>query len=170
MLLCVGAVAAGWVGIPHLLGGGAHFSEFLSPVLGNPEGHGTESLEWLMMGVSIVTGLAGIGFAYFMYVVRTDLPEKVAEQFSAAYRILFNKYYVDELYSFLIVRPSLWVASNVLVGVTDAKVIEAVVNGVPGAIGGFSRRLRKIQTGFLQHYATIMAMGVLLIVALVLLR
>jgi NADH-quinone oxidoreductase subunit L len=170
MLLCVGAVAAGWVGIPHLLGGGAHFSEFLSPVLGNPEGHGTESLEWLMMGVSIVTGLAGIGFAYFMYVVRTDLPEKVAEQFSAAYRILFNKYYVDELYSFLIVRPSLWVASNVLVGVTDAKVIEAVVNGVPGAIGGFSRRLRKIQTGFLQHYATIMAMGVLLIIALVLLR
>jgi NADH-quinone oxidoreductase subunit L len=170
MLLCVGAVAAGWVGIPHLLGGGAHFSEFLGPVLGNPEGHGTESLEWLMMGVSIVTGLAGIGFAYFMYVVRTDLPEKVAQQFSAAYRILFNKYYVDELYSFVIVRPSLWIASNVLVGVTDARVIEAVVNGVPGAIGGFSRRLRKIQTGFLQHYATIMAMGVLLIIALVLLR
>jgi NADH-quinone oxidoreductase subunit L len=170
MLLCVGAVAAGWVGIPHLLGGGAHFSEFLGPVLGNPEGHGTESLEWLMMGVSIVTGLAGIGFAYFMYVVRTDLPEKIAGQFSAAYRILFNKYYVDELYSYVIVRPSLWIASNVLVGVTDAKVIEAVVNGVPGAIGNFSRRLRKIQTGFLQHYATIMAMGALLIVALVLLR
>jgi NADH-quinone oxidoreductase subunit L len=170
VLLCVGAVAAGWVGIPHLLGGGAHFSEFLSPVLGNPEGHGTESLEWLMMGVSIITGLAGIGFAYFMYVVRTDLPEKVAEQFSVVYKILFNKYYVDELYSFMIVRPSLWIASNVLVGVTDAKVIEAVVNGVPGAIGGFSRRLRKIQTGFLQHYATIMAMGVLLIIALVLLR
>jgi NADH-quinone oxidoreductase subunit L len=170
ILLCVGAIAAGWVGIPHLLGGGAHFSEFLSPVLGNPEGHGTESLEWLMMGVSIVTGLAGIGFAYFMYVVRTDLPGKVAGQFSAAYRILFNKYYVDELYGFMIVRPSLWIASNVLVGVTDAKVIEAVVNGVPGAIGGFSRRLRKIQTGFLQHYATIMAMGVLLVIALVLLR
>jgi NADH-quinone oxidoreductase subunit L len=170
MLLCVGAVAAGWVGIPHLLGGGAHFSEFLGPVLGNPEGHGTESLEWLMMGVSIVTGLAGIGVAYFMYVVRTDLPEKIAGQFSAAYRILFNKYYVDELYSYVIVRPSLWIASNVLVGVTDAKVIEAVVNGVPGAIGNFSRRLRKIQTGFLQHYATIMAMGALLIVALVLLR
>jgi NADH-quinone oxidoreductase subunit L len=170
MLLCVGAVAAGWVGIPHVMGGGANFSQFLGSVLGSPEGHGSEALEWTMMGISIGTGLFGIGFAYFMYVARTDLPEKVAQQFSAAYRILFNKYYVDELYSFIIVRPSLWIASNVLVGVTDAKVIEAVVNGVPGAIGGFSRRLRKIQTGFLQHYATIMAMGVLLIVALVLLR
>jgi NADH-quinone oxidoreductase subunit L len=170
ILLCVGAVAAGWVGIPHLLGGGADFSEFLKPVLGNPEGHGTESQEWLLMAISIITGLAGIGFAYFLYVMRTDLPGKLAQQFSAVYRILFNKYYVDELYSFMIVRPSLWIASNVLVGVTDAKVIEAVVNGVPGAIGGFSKRLRKVQTGFLQHYATIMALGVLLIVALVLLR
>jgi NADH-quinone oxidoreductase subunit L len=170
MLLCVGAVAAGWVGIPHLLGGGANFMEFLKPVLGNPEGHGTESLEWLMMGISIITGLSGIGFAYFMYVMRTDLPEKVAGQFSAVYRILFNKYYVDELYSFLIIRPTLWVSSNILVGITDAKVIEAVVNGVPAAIGGFSKQLRKIQTGFLQHYATIMATGILLIMALLLLR
>ncbi len=170
ILLCVGAVASGWVGIPHVLGGGANFMEFLKPVLGNPEGHGTESLEWLMMGISIVTGLAGIGFAYFMYVLRTDLPGKVAGQFSAVYRILFNKYYVDELYSFLIIRPTIWVSSNVLVGVTDRKVIEAVVNGVPGAIGGFSKRLRKVQTGFLQHYATIMAMGALIIIALVLLR
>jgi NADH-quinone oxidoreductase subunit L len=105
-----------------------------------------------------------------MYVKRSDVPVKLAEQFSAAHRILFNKYYVDELYSFLIIRPTLWISSNVLIGITDAKVIEAVVNGVPGAIGGFSRQLRKVQTGFLQHYATIMATGVLIIVALMLLR
>ncbi|MEJ2684083.1 MAG: NADH-quinone oxidoreductase subunit L [Candidatus Sulfobium sp.] len=170
ILLCVGAVGAGWVGIPHLLGGGAHFTEFLGPVLGNPEGHGTVSQEWLMMAISIITGLAGIGFAYFMYVMRTDLPEKVAEQFRLIYRLLFNKYYIDEIYSYLIVRPTIWAAGNILIGVTDRHIIEAVVNGVPEAIGGISRRLRRVQTGLLQNYAAIMATGALIIVALMLLR
>jgi len=59
---------------------------------------------------------------------------------------------------------------NVLMAITDAKIIEAIVNGVPNTIGAFSQALRKIQTGVVQHYATIMAMGVLLIVALMLLR
>jgi NADH-quinone oxidoreductase subunit L len=176
LLLCVGAVSSGWIGISNLIGetiGVEHinwFTQFMGPVLGHPEAQGTVSQEWTVMTVSSLAGLSGIGLAYFLYVKRADLPGKLAQQFSAAHRILFNKYYVDELYGFLIVRPSLWIASNVLVGITDTKVIEAVVNGVPGAIGGFSRRLRKIQTGFLQHYATIMAMGVLLMVALVLLR
>ena len=67
-------------------------------------------------------------------------------------------------------KPAFWIAKNVLIGVTDAKIIEAVVNGVPAAIGGFSRQLRKVQTGFLQHYATIMALGILAIIALMLLR
>jgi NADH-quinone oxidoreductase subunit L len=170
MLLCVGAVAAGWVGIPHLLGGGAHFTEFLKPVLGSPEGHGTESQEWLLMAISIVTGLAGIGSAYFMYVMRTDIPGKIAGQFSIIYRLLFNKYYIDEIYSFLIVRPTIWAAGNILIGVGDKKIIEAIVNGVPAAIGGVSRKLRRVQTGFLQHYAAIMATGALIVLALMLLR
>jgi NADH-quinone oxidoreductase subunit L len=170
MLLCVGAVASGWVGIPHLLGGGAHFTEFMKPVLGHPEGHGTHADEWMVMAVSIIAGLSGIGLAYFMYLKRTDIPVKLAEQFRGAHRILFNKYYVDELYSFILIRPAIWIAKNVLIGITDAKMIEAIVNGVPAAIGGFSRQLRKVQTGFLHHYATIMATGILIIVAWMLLR
>ncbi len=170
MLLCVGAVAAGWVGIPHLLGGGAHFTEFLKPVLGNPEGHGTESQEWLLMAISVITGLAGIGFAYFMYVIRTDIPAKIVVQFRLIYRLLYNKYYIDEIYSFLIVRPTIWAARNILIGVGDKRIIEAIVNGVPAAIGGVSRKLRRVQTGLLQNYAAIMATGALIIVALMLLR
>ncbi|MGC2061740.1 MAG: NADH-quinone oxidoreductase subunit L [Thermodesulfovibrionales bacterium] len=170
MLLCVGAVASGWVGIPHLLGGGAHFTEFMKPVLGHAEGHGTHSEEWMVMAISVAIGFTGIGFAYFMYMVRPDLPGKLSRQFSAVHRILFNKYYVDELYSAVIIRPTIWIAKNVLIGVTDARIIEAVVNGVPAAIGGFSQQLRRIQTGLMHHYAVFMAMGVLIIAALLLLR
>ncbi|SPP99959.1 NADH-quinone oxidoreductase, subunit L [Candidatus Sulfobium mesophilum] len=170
MLLCVGAVASGWVGIPHLLGGGAHFTEFMKPVLGHPEGHGTHAEEWMVMAVSVAVGFSGIGLAYYMYMVRKELPAKLAAQFSGVYKVLFNKYYVDELYSFILIRPTIWIAKNVLIGITDAKIIEAIVNGVPAAIGGFSSQLRKIQTGFLHHYATIMAAGILIIVAWMLLR
>ncbi len=170
MILCVGAVAAGWVGIPHLVGGGAHFTEFMKPVLGHPEGHGTHAEEWMVMGISVLVGFAGIGLAYFMYMVRPELPARISQQFAAAHKILFNKYYIDEFYDFMIIRPTIWIAKNVLIGVTDARIIEAIVNGVPNAIAAFSSGLRRIQTGLMQHYATIMATGILLIIAMMLLR
>ncbi len=174
MLLCVGAVAAGWVGIPALIGEkiGVHnyIAEFMKPVLGHPEGHGTHGEEMVVMAISILVGLAGIGLAYFMYILRPDLPGKLTQQFSAVHRVLFNKYYVDELYSAIIVRPAIWTAKNVLIGVTDARIIEAIVNGVPSLIGSISAGLRRIQTGLMQHYATIMATGILIFIALMLLR
>lgn len=170
MILCIGAVASGWIGIPHLLGGGAHFTEFLKPVLGHPEAHGTHAEEWMVMGISIIAGFSGIGLAALFYLAKTDIPVMLAQKFNAAYQVLWNKYYVDELYSFIIVRPTIWIAKNILIGITDARIIEAIVNGVPKGIGQFSRILRKVQTGLLQHYAVIMALGVLVIVAMMLLR
>lgn len=170
MVLCVGAVAAGWVSIPPILGGHANFAEFMKPVLGHPEGHGTHAEEWMVMGISVLVGIAGIGLAYFMYILRPELPGRISLQFAAVHKVLFNKYYVDELYDFIIIRPTIWIAKNVLIGITDARIIEAIVNGVPNAIAAFSSGLRRIQTGLMQHYATIMATGILLIIAMMLLR
>jgi NADH-quinone oxidoreductase subunit L len=169
ILLSLGAIAAGWVGIPHLLGGESHFAEFLKPVLGHPEAHGAHNEEWMVMGISVIVGLSGIGLAAYLYLARTDIPVRLANTYSAVYNTLFNKYYVDELYSFLFVRPTFWAARNILVGFTDAKIIEGIVNGVPKSIGEFSETLRKIQTGLAQHYAIIMAAGAFFIIALVLL-
>ncbi len=170
VILCVGAVASGWIGIPHLLGGGVHFTEFLKPVLGHPEAHGTHAEEWMVMAISVIAGFSGIGLAALFYLAKTDIPVMLAQKFNAAYKILWNKYYVDELYSFIIVRPTIWTAKNILIGITDARIIEAIVNGVPKGIGQFSRILRKVQTGLLQHYAAIMALGLLIIMAVMLLR
>jgi NADH-quinone oxidoreductase subunit L len=147
-----------------------YIAEFMKPVLGHPEGHGTHGEEMVVMLISIAVGLAGIGLAYFMYILRPELPVRLSQQFNAVHRVLFNKYYVDELYSFIIVRPAIWTAKNILIGITDARIIEALVNGVPSAIAAFSSGLRKIQTGLMQHYATIMATGILIIVAIMLLR
>ena len=81
--------------------------------------------------------------------------------------MLWNKYYVDEFYDYIIVKPTIWVARSVIVGITDGKIIEGFVNGLPRAIGGFGGLLRKFQTGIAHHYAVIMALGLLAIVAIV---
>jgi NADH-quinone oxidoreductase subunit L len=169
MLLAVGALCGGWVGIPHVLHGGAHFAKFLAPVVGHPEFHGTHAQELRVMATSTTIALSGLIIAAIFYLMKTDIPVRLAQKFNIPYRILFNKYYVDELYHYTIIRPTLWIANKALVGFTDAKIIEGVVNGVPKSIGDFSETLRKIQTGLAQHYGIIMAAGAFFIIALVLL-
>jgi len=168
MFLAVGAVAAGWIGIPPILGGGAHFAEFLKPVVGHPEFHGTHAEEWAVMGLSTLLAFTGLGLAMVMYLRKSNLPAKLASAFSGVYKVLYNKYYVDELYSYTIVKPTLWLANKVVLAITDGKIIEGVVNGVPGSIGWFSEKLRKVQTGLAQHYGIMMAAGAVFIIAVVL--
>ncbi|MBI4686589.1 MAG: NADH-quinone oxidoreductase subunit L [Nitrospirae bacterium] len=168
MLLAVGAVAAGWVGIPHILAPHSdRIGEFLAPVLGHPKGEGTHAEEWFVMGLSTVIGLAGILTAYAMYGKKTDLPQKIGSAFQPIYKLLYNKYYVDELYDKTIVRPVLNASQKVFLGFLDGKIIEGTVNGIPALIGAFGERLRKIQTGMISHYGLVMAAGALIIIWIV---
>lgn len=173
VVLAIGAVASGWVGIPPLIGeflGIEHsdkFGGFLAPIVGHPHGEGTHGEELMVMAISIAVGLIGIATAALFYLKRPELPVKLGTTFKGAYKVLWNKYYVDEIYSFLIVKPTLWVAKNIVVAITDGLLIEGIVNGIPKMIGGFSAELRKIQTGFVHHYAIIMAFGALIVIALI---
>ncbi|MDI6889386.1 MAG: NADH-quinone oxidoreductase subunit L [Thermodesulfovibrionales bacterium] len=168
MLLAAGALGAGWVGIPTILGGGAHIAHFLEPVLGHPELHGTHAQEFGVMGLSTTIALSGIVIAAILYLIKTYLPLRLAQGFSGIYRVVFNKYYVDELYNLTIVKPGLWIADSFIERFTDAKIIEGIVNGVPRSIGRFAGILRKVQTGITQHYAIIMAAGVFILIVLIL--
>ncbi len=177
IILAIGAIASGWVGIPPLMGkvfGIEHsdrFGEFLAPVFGEahhlPEGSHSEEL--FVMALSIAAGLLGIIVSAIMYLRKTDLPDRMGERFSSIYKILWNKYYVDELYDLIIVRPTLWIANSIIVNVTDGKIIEGAVHGVPAAIGRFSQGLRRLQTGLVHQYAAVMAIGAFLIIVMALL-
>jgi NADH-quinone oxidoreductase subunit L len=169
MFLAFGAIFAGWVGIPPILGGGNHFAHFLQPVVGHPEFHGTHAEELTVMIVSTCIALFGLALAAFMYYRKSDLPRQISQTFSVVYNILYHKYYIDEIYNFLFVQPTLWVARKILVGFTDAKIIEGVVNGVPRTIGIFSQVFRKIQSGIANNYAIFMAAGAVFIIALAIL-
>jgi len=168
IILAAGAIGVGWVGIPEVLGGGAQFAEFLKPVVGHPEFHGTHAQEFGIMGLSTTIALSGLVIAAILYLVKTGIPVRLAKNFSFIYRVLFNKYYVDELYSYILIRPTLWIANSFIGAFTDAKIIEGIVNGVPKSIGRFAGVLRKVQTGITQHYAIIMAAGVFIMIVLML--
>ncbi len=170
LLLCVGAVASGYAGIPHLLGGSDNFTEFLSPVLGHPHGEGSHTIEGIVMGLSIFIGIAGIIVAAFMYLKRTELPQMLSRRLNPLYRVLFHKYYVDELYDFSIVNPSKWAARYIINYIADSIIIEGIVNGVPSFIGWMSQQIRRFQSGIVQHYSMIMAGGLFIIIALVLIK
>ena len=169
LILGIGAVASGWVGIPPLLGGREHFAEFLAPVVGHAKGHGTHAEEWTVMIGSVILGFTGIAGAAFVYLRKSAIADTLSQRFSFIYQLLWNKYYVDELYDFIIVRPAFWIAKNVIVGVTDGKIIEGIVNGVPELIGRFSLWLRSLQTGMVHQYAAVMAVGAFVVIAMVLL-
>jgi len=163
LILAVGAVAAGWFGIPHVLGGHNRWEAFLEPVVGHPPGHLSGSTELLLMLISILAGAVGIALAWYIYIFRPTLAARVAGRVPRAYRLSLNKYFIDEIYIRGLVEPTLVFSRRVLLGIVDLGIIEKIVNGVPAAIGRFSGVLRKVQDGRVSHYLVYMAGGVLFV-------
>lgn len=168
LILAVGAVSAGWVGIPSVVGGNNAIAHFFEPVLGHPHVHAGHSEEWMVMGISVAVAIGGIFLSWVFYSLKPEIPKSLAASFRGIYTTLWNKYYVDELYDFIIVRPTKWIAVNVLMAVTDGAIIEGIVNGIPKAIANLGSKLRKLQTGYVQHYAMSMAIGLFVIITMVL--
>ena len=166
--LAIGAVAAGWIGMPAVLGGSNWIGHFFEPVAGHPPVTATHGEEWMVMGISVASGAAGMLLSWVLYVRNPALPAWLAGRMKGIHTVLLNKYYVDELYDFLIIRPITWAAKNVLSATTDNKIIEGIVNGVPRGIRTIGERLRKLQTGYVQHYGIGMAIGLVVIMALAL--
>jgi NADH-quinone oxidoreductase subunit L len=166
IFLAIGAVFAGYVGIPPIFyEHGDKIGEFLAPVLGHPHGEGTHADEIFVMAASILVALAGWFLAHRMYIKNTELPERLKSRFPSVHNILFNKYFVDELYSKALVQPMLKASDKIFLGFFDGRIIEGIVNGVPALIASLSRGLRRIQTGMLATYGIYMAFGALCIIA-----
>ena len=105
--------------------------------------------------------------AAYLYVYRTDLPDRIAGAFSRLYRLVFNKYSVDEIYDALIVRPLVRVSDRVLFGFVDVRIIDRTgVDGTAGFVRGVADRgLKYLQTGFAQSYVLVMLVGCVALVA-----
>jgi len=169
VVLAILSLTAGWVGIPAE--GLNAIDPFLAPVLAAPEaaGHAADhAMEYLLMAVSVLVAAGGIGLAYVFYVRSPALPARVAASAAGLYRLSFNKWYVDELYDAIVIRPTVALAHALWRGV-DVFIIDGAVNGVGRVTQAWGTVLRVMQSGQLQHYALFMALGAVLMVGLYLL-
>ena len=121
------------------------------------------ALERTLMLVSSVVALAGIGLAWFFFRKRPESADAVAAGAAPVYRVLLNKYYVDELYDAAIVQPIKRLSQGVLWKVVDAGLIDGAVNGAGSVVSGGSTVLRRLQTGSVRAYAVSLFLGVVLV-------
>ena len=175
MLLAVLSVVGGFVQIP-LVAGAQRLDEFLHPVFADaaalmPAGHAihSEGAEIGLMLISLAVALVGIFVAYRFYVADPAIPRRLAEQARGIYRLLLDKYRVDEAYDSLVVQP-IYRASVRLWEQFDAGVIDGAVNGVGRQIERGSALLRQAQVGYVQVYALILTLGAVVVIGYLALR
>ena len=116
------------------------------------------------MGVSLGVAIVGISLAYYLYLKNPEAPGKIASTFKTLYRVMFNKYYMDEIYNAIFVQPirrgSEWLWHSV-----DDSGIDAIANGAGRLCTGLSGVLKRLQTGYVQNYAIWMLVGAVLLIA-----
>jgi NADH-quinone oxidoreductase subunit L len=126
-----------------------------------------EAANPMLMYVSVFAGFAGIGLAYLMYVVKPGLADSLVQTFKAPYQLIYNKYFVDEIYDTAVVRPLVSGSRIVLWKGVDAGLIDGIVNGVGARCRDVGSVLRLLQSGYIRSYATWILFGsVALIVAM----
>src|SRR3954453_17072404 len=155
-----------------LVGGlvGIHngFEHFLEPVFGSefPKAIAEPgNREWLLMGISVLFSFAGAILAYMLYVSKPYLPEKIAASLGAFYDAVVNKYYVDEIYAKLFVKPLVDGSTSILWQGVDRKAIDNTVNNAADGGRHVSDEGRKKQSGNLRSYAGWIAAGAAVVIA-----
>jgi NADH-quinone oxidoreductase subunit L len=168
--LALGSVLAGYIGIPHALGGHNALAAWLAPSFQPPGADAAEleapagaALELSLMGVSSAIAIGGILLASFFWLRRRELAAALAQRYSRLYTVLLNKYYVDELYDAAVVHPIQIGSERGLWRGVDVGVVDGAVNGTGAIVAGGSGLLRRLQTGSVRAYAGSMFIGVIVI-------
>jgi NADH-quinone oxidoreductase subunit L len=181
IVLAVLAVIAGWVGIPWLKHGYSAFVYHHEPHHAEPN--------FILMIISTLVALTGIYLAYAMYYKASISADKLKAKFSFIYKVLYNKYYFDELYHAIIISPILklcdFLFGRVDVGMVDwlvnragrftvffsdvqewfdSHIVDGAVNGTAFVTRGIGSGLKRVQTGQLQNYAFVIFFGLVLII------
>jgi NADH-quinone oxidoreductase subunit L len=166
VILAILSVVGGW---PH-----SRFENFLSPVFHagvtaylpaeaaraiTPSEHPAGGLEALLMAISVAAAVAGFLLAWWLYHRRPELPQRIAHALDGLYEAVLNKYYVDELYAILFVKPLLEGSTKLLWHGIDQDVIDATVDNSADGAREISDTVRHMQSGNIRSYAGWVAAG-----------
>jgi NADH-quinone oxidoreductase subunit L len=169
MILAGLSVVGGLIGIPASLGGGNRFEHFLEPVFEKASlkmslpYHDPSAAEYLLMLVSVMIAVVSIYAARHIYLHRNDIALSVSKRFHGLYRLLLNKYYIDEVYDAAVVMPIKKTSETLLWKGVDVNVIDNAINTGAKLVGYTSGMVRRLQTGVTQTYAVIFLMGILFV-------
>ena len=164
VVLAILSVIGGWVGVPIAFGGSDEAEHFLQPifnegVVGTITNAGSHALELALAAISILTALLGLYVAYIFYYKKPGTASALAARAPALYRLVDNKFYIDQIYSAFIVNPLLMFSRFFLGGLVDG----GIVNGAGATAGattqGLSSLVRRIQSGNIRSYAGWLAIG-----------
>jgi NADH-quinone oxidoreductase subunit L len=169
ILLAVLSAAGGFMGVPEALFGSNQVSHFLQPVFENSmalmrEEHLSHSTEYVLMGLVVGLTLIIIFIAYNSYVKKGVVPVGDDEATSRLHKLSYHKFYVDELYEVVILKP-LYLISSLFERIVEKSAIDRLVNSVGLSVDGSSKILRLLQTGNIGFYIFAMVVGIILILA-----
>ncbi|GAB4415219.1 MAG: NADH-quinone oxidoreductase subunit L [Bacteroidia bacterium] len=169
-VLGVLSVIGGYVGLPYLIGHGHYHvlnNAWLGKLIGNRDLHHamTEHAAWeyVLIALAFAVSIGTVYFAYSFY-KKYDLAAdaRVQRFFGPMYKAMQGKFYVDEIYNALIIRPFVWLGQNVVLWF-DQKVVDGLVNGTANVVTNIGDVFRRLQTGMLSNYILLISIGVLLI-------
>ena len=189
VILAIGAVFAGFVGLPGVLGG-SQFANWLEPVIhAHEEAHASGALEWGLMAVSVSVASLGVFLAYLMYRRESLSPAIFADLAGGLfYRLFDRKWYFDEIYQVVFVNGTLLIARfgslfdqyiidgivngaaaltrfvSWLNGLFDQYIIDGMVNLIANVTFGIGNKLRRVQTGNINSYLYGILIAVLLLI------
>jgi len=163
IILAFFSVVAGYVGLPVVFGKNLNwFDKFLEPVIKVPhEAHLALGTEWLLILISVVVALVGIYIAFVFYIRNPRLPKNLIVKFPSLYRLVYRKYYVDEIYNALFVNSTIK-GSEFIYDNFDLKVIDGAVNGSASVTNFSGKILSYLQSGLLKDYALVFLLGAVL--------
>ena len=167
------SLVGGWIGIPHVIsevlpGHPPHVLEhWLEPVLVAVKPHGTAAMEWGLMGLSVALAAVSASFAYTFYVKHPERPKALAERFKKTHDMLYNKYFVDEVYFARIINPLIDISKGLWAHI-DVNFIDKTTYKLTDFVRSTGTGLKALQNGSLQQYATYIALGVVVLIVYVL--
>jgi NADH-quinone oxidoreductase subunit L len=188
VILAVLSVFGGYIGVPGSLGGNDRFDQFLGPAFHHtsssaaenaqvgekgapenetegPEPQKGSSTELIFTGISVLAALIGFGLAWQLYYKNPQLPDKIAASLGGLYQTVSHKYYVDEIYATLFVKPLIKGSTTILWQGVDRKVIDDTVNNAADGARNVSDEVRHMQSGNLRSYAGWIAAGSAVVIA-----
>ncbi|WP_181304728.1 NADH-quinone oxidoreductase subunit L [Rufibacter sp. XAAS-G3-1] len=174
IILAILSTIGGFMGLPPVFSENHSLGNFLSPIYelarravpsAFTENHLSHELEYTLMAVSVAVAVVAIIMAYFIYGKKRTVPAEEGAALSPLHKLVYNKYYVDELYNGLFVKPVMGLSTG-LYRFVEKGIIDPIVNGFGKVTLGGGRSLRYVQSGATGSYLLLMVLGITLILLL----